>query len=317
MEGVIDHSLRDLLTSIGGIDRCVTEFVRITDQRLPDKVFYRLCPELKNQGVTPNGVPVYVQLLGGKPGPMAENAAVAARLGALGIDINFGCPAKTVNKNDGGSILLREPHRVHDIAHAVRTAVPTPIPVTAKIRLGFDDDQLFHEICEAVIDAGINELTIHARTRRDGYKPPAYWQHIAPIKRQNEIPVIANGEVWTVADHHRCLEQSACHDVMLGRGMLACPDLARQIKQHHQGQEISPLKWHDILELLEDLLQKNLQLYPEKYAGNRIKQWLVYLKFHYLPANFLFEAIKRLHRPEQILNAIQVQRVSCKTTQAA
>ena len=116
MEGVVDHTMRELLTRIGGISRCVIEFVRVTTHTLPKKVFYRFCPELHTNGCTTNGTPVYIQLLGGNAELMASSALVAANLGAPGIDINFGCPAKTVNRNDGGSVILKEPNRVFDIA---------------------------------------------------------------------------------------------------------------------------------------------------------------------------------------------------------
>ena len=120
MEGVVDYTMRDMLTRLGGFDRCVTEFVRITEQKLPARVFYRYCPELHTGGKTPAGTPVYVQLLGGDPDYMALNARTAERVGAPGIDLNFGCPSKTVNRNDGGSTLLREPQRVHNIVRSVR-----------------------------------------------------------------------------------------------------------------------------------------------------------------------------------------------------
>jgi tRNA-dihydrouridine synthase C len=101
MEGVIDHLMRHMLTTMGGIDLCMTEFVRIVDQKLPDRVYYRLCPELLNSDgcKTPSGVPVRIQLLGQDPNWLAENAVVATSLGSPGIDLNFGCPAKLVNKN--------------------------------------------------------------------------------------------------------------------------------------------------------------------------------------------------------------------------
>ena len=90
MEGVINASMREFLTAMGGYARCVTEFVRISDVVLPERVFYRLCPELKHGGVTPSGVPVFVQLLGSNPGAIADNAGRAESLGALGVDLNFG-----------------------------------------------------------------------------------------------------------------------------------------------------------------------------------------------------------------------------------
>ena len=109
MQGVVDHSMREMLTRIGGFDRCVTEFVRVTNSRFPEKVFFRYCPELKQAGKTLAGTPVYIQFLGGDPKWLAENAAKAARLGALGVDLNFGCPA------------IGDPHKLGDTA--IKTTV--------------------------------------------------------------------------------------------------------------------------------------------------------------------------------------------------
>jgi tRNA-dihydrouridine synthase C len=306
MEGVINHIMRELLTQRGGIDRCVTEFVRITDHRLPPRVFYRLCPELQSGGATRNGTPVYVQLLGSKPEAMALNALRASQLGAPGIDLNFGCPAKTVNRSDGGSILLREPDRVHHIVKAVRDATPDNIPVTAKIRLGYDDASQFETVCAGIFTAGADELIIHARTKADGYRPPAYWQHIAGVIKESPIPIIANGEIWSVDDYQQCQQQSLCEDVMLGRGMLACPNLAEQIKANLKtGQQLLPaMSWSNIMELLQQQLAHSIASYPAKYAGNPVKQWLGYLRRHYAEAEQLLERIKRLKQPEELTLAL-------------
>ncbi len=229
MEGVIDHVMRELLTSLGGIDRCVTEFVRVTDRLLPPRVFRRLCPELDSGGTTASGVPVYLQLLGGQAAVLADNAARAAELGAPGVDLNFGCPAKTVNRSDGGAILLREPQRVHAIVAAVRAAVPKHIPVTVKTRLGYEDRALFLDIVAGIEAAGATELTIHARTKRHGYRPPAYWDAIAEARELLTLPIIANGEIWSIDDALRCRAVTGCDDLMLGRGVLCRPDLPRLI----------------------------------------------------------------------------------------
>ena len=115
MDGLTDDIMRHLLTRVGGIDVCVTEFVRITDTLLPKKVFYRASPELLNDGKTLSGVPVRLQLLGSDPICLAENAALAASLGAPAIDLNFGCPAKTVNRSNGGAVLLTDPENLYSI----------------------------------------------------------------------------------------------------------------------------------------------------------------------------------------------------------
>lgn len=300
MEGVIDHTMRELLTALGGLDRCVTEFIRIGDLLLPERVFYRYCPELQHGGQTRTGVPVYVQLLGSIAAPMAENAARAAELGAAGIDLNFGCPAKTVNRSEGGSILLREPERVHAIVAAVRRAVPKDTPVSVKIRLGYQDRSLLQDNVLAIAAAHADELVIHARTKRDGYRPPAYWEEIGRAREWVSLPIIANGEVWSPGDARRCRASSACQDLMLGRGMLCRPDLARLIQAEDRGQDLPALLWPEVLALVWRLFELNLVNYPARYAGNPIKQWLAYLRNFYPAAGLLFERIKRLRAVSEI-----------------
>lgn len=305
MEGVIDHTMRNLLTGLGGLERCVTEFVRVSDALLPPRVFYRYCPELQCGGYTAAGVPVYLQLLGSVPTLMAENAARAAELGAPGIDLNFGCPSKTVNRTEGGSALLRQPERIYGIVDAVRRAVPRRIPVTVKIRLGYEDSSLLRDNVEAIAAAGPSELAVHARTRRDGYRPPAHWEQLASVKQWIAIPVIANGEIWSVEDAGRCREASACDDLMLGRGILSRPDLACLIRAHDQNRVVPSLCWPQVQALVLQLFEANLAVYPARYAGNPVKQWLAYLRRYYWEAAQLFESIKRMRGPDEIRSALQ------------
>jgi tRNA-dihydrouridine synthase C len=303
MEGVVEHHVRDILTRIGGLDGCVTEFIRVTDQKLPYRVFYKYAQELETESRTPNGTLVKIQLLGSKPEPMAVNALELVKYGAKAIDLNFGCPAKTVNSHEGGACLLRKPEQVHAIVKAVRDAVPKEIPVSAKIRLGYEDRSRYLDNAHAVEAAGANELTVHARSKADGYKPPAYWHYIADIKAQLKIPVIANGEIWTLDDYLRCREESQCDDVMLGRGLLARPDLAKQIKAHLDGGQYQPLSWRSICEILFSYYTTTTPLYDDRNCGNRIKQWLMYLSRQYPQAGVFFEEVKRKNLPEEIETA--------------
>ncbi|KAA1192457.1 tRNA dihydrouridine(16) synthase DusC [Pseudohalioglobus sediminis] len=300
MEGVVDHTMRELITSLGELDRCVTEFVRVSERLLPPRVFYRLCPELHNNGRTASGVPVYLQLLGGQPNVVAENAARAAELGAPGIDLNFGCPAKTVNKSDGGSIILRQPERVATITAAVRRAVPEAVPVTVKTRLGYEHHEQFLDIIRGIADAGATEITVHARTKRHGYRPPAYWEEIARAREVVSLPLIANGEIWSAEDALRCREVSGCDDLMLGRGALCRPDLPRLVRASAAGASMPALAWPEVLELLMRYFRLTLMHYDAGYAGNPIKQWLVYLRTYYPQAALLFESIKRLRDADEI-----------------
>jgi tRNA-dihydrouridine synthase C len=306
MEGVVEHHVRDLLTRIGGLDSCVTEFIRVTDQKLPLRVFQRYAPELEQGCKTPAGIPVKIQLLGSKPEPMAINAQELVRYGATAIDLNFGCPAKTVNSHEGGACLLRQPDRVYQIIKAVRDALPAHIPVSAKIRLGYEDRSSYLDNAQAVEAAGASELVVHARSKADGYKPPAYWHYIADIKARLKIPVVANGEIWSVDDYLRCREESGCEDVMLGRGLLACPDLARQIKAHLQGEAYQPMSWKQVCQMLLDYYRLTLPLYAEHNCGNRVKQWLMYLRLHYAQAGEVFEQIKRLTSPTELDSALSL-----------
>jgi tRNA-dihydrouridine synthase C len=230
MEGLLDHPLREVLTAVGGVDRCVSEFIRVTGTLLPERVFTRIVPELLHGGRTRSGVPVRPQLLGSDPACMAENAAALAALGPDGIDLNFGCPAKTVNRHGGGSALLVDPELLARIVGAVRRAVPAALPVSAKMRLGYEDASRAVECAQALAAGGASELVVHARTRADGYRPPAHWEHIPAIRAAVRVPVVANGEIWTIADAERCRRVSGCDALMLGRGMVVDPGLALAIR---------------------------------------------------------------------------------------
>ena len=303
MEGVVDHTMRDMLTTFGGIDRCVTEFVRVTTALLPPRTFLRLCPELQTGSRTPSGTPVYVQLLGSHPEYMALNARRAVDMGAIGIDLNFGCPAKTVNNSDGGAALLRTPERIYNVVSAVRQAVPNGTPVTAKMRLGYSDKSLALENALACRDGGAEELVVHARTKTDGYKPPAYWEDLAPLREALDIPLIANGEVWTPEQFHRCREVSGCEDVMIGRGMGACPGLAAQIMSNSD-----QTTWQQIVPLLIRFQQYTVDTYEPRYATNRIKQWLNYLLCNYTEAQILFEQVRKMRDGAALLEELKQQR---------
>ena len=305
MEGVVDHLMRDMLTQVGGFDLCVTEFLRIVDQLMPKRVFYRLCPELHHQGFTPNGVPVKIQLLGQHADWLAENAFRAAELGSHGIDLNFGCPAKTVNKSKGGAVLLREPETIYKIVRAVRLAVPKEQTVSAKMRLGFDDTSLAIANAQAIADAGADSLVIHARTKVDGYKPPAYWDWIAKIKQHVDIPIVANGEIWNEKDARSCQQQSQCENIMLGRGVLAMPNLAQVIKSTELY-----MPWEQVKNLLVQYSGYELFGDKGKYYPNRVKQWLGYLSRQYPEAKALFIRIRALKNADDILQEISLENQS-------
>lgn len=296
MEGLLDFALRDVLTRVGGIDRCVSEFIRVTDTLLPARAFQRVMPELRHGSRTPAGVPVRAQLLGSDPACLADNAARLAELAAAGIDLNFGCPAKVVNRHGGGAALLQEPELVHRIVREVRRAVPAHIPVSAKMRLGFHDDALAEDCARAIEAGGADELVVHARTKVHGYKPPAYWDRIADIRATVSLPVVANGEIWTVADARRCQEASGCTDIMLGRGIVADPGLALAILIDQglpTGRNAEP-DWPSLQPLLGYFWQLILANVEPRARTGRMKQWLNYMRRRHPEAQDAYMQIRTL-----------------------
>lgn len=304
MEGLLDFSLRDILTRSGGLDRCVSEFIRITDTLLPERVFTRIVPELLSGGCTPAGVPVRAQLLGSDPACVAENAARLATLGPAGIDLNFGCPAKVVNRHGGGASLLDDPQRLAAITAAVRRVVPRSMSVSAKMRLGVRDGSRAVECAQALAEGGACELVVHARTRLDGYRPPAHWEQIAAVREAVDVPVIANGEIWTVDDARRCRAESGCESLMLGRGMVANPGLALEIVAADRRSSVpgSALPWSAVRTLLDGYWQVIAGHVEERHRPGRLKQWL-----HLL----------RRHHPEAQSAYLEVRTINCATRVAA
>lgn len=300
MEGVVDFVMREMLARVGGIDRFVTEFVRVTDQLLPDSTFLKYCPELHTGGKASNGTPVFVQLLGGKPEWLALNAVAAVQLGAPGIDLNFGCPAKTVNRHDGGAALLKIPSRVYDCVRAVREAVPAEIPVTAKVRLGFEHKDFHLDIAGHAAAAGAAHLTVHARTKLEGYIPPAHWDYIRRMREHVDIPVVANGEIWTVEDFEKCRSVTGCSAFALGRGLVSRPSLPLEIRG-----EAPLLPWEKMREILIEFGKMSALVRHESFAVSRLKQWTKLVCRTYPEGTALFDKIKIMSTLVPMLFALE------------
>ncbi|PLL99521.1 tRNA dihydrouridine(16) synthase DusC [Klebsiella michiganensis] len=300
MEGVLDSLVRELLTEVNDYDLCITEFLRVVDQLLPVKSFYRLCPELHNNSLTPSGTRVRVQLLGQYPQWLAENAARAVELGSWGVDLNCGCPSKLVNGSGGGATLLKDPELIYRGAKAMREAVPVHLPVTVKVRLGWDSGERRFEIADAVQQAGASELVVHGRTKEDGYKAERIdWQAIGEIRQRLTIPVVANGEIWDWQSAQDCLAATGCDAVMIGRGALNVPNLSRVIKYNEPR-----MAWPQVVELLQKYTRLEKQGDTGLYHVARIKQWLSYLRKEYLEAADLFSAVRTLQDSTSIARTI-------------
>lgn len=294
LEGLADPLMRNVLTAIGGYDWGICEFIRVTESVLPNRTFLRTCPELLNGSRSESGTPMRVQLLGSDPHFMAANARRVVKHGPAGVDINFGCPAPQVFRHRGGSALLGEPQLLHDIVSAVRSQVPADIPFTAKMRLGIEDDSLAVDCAQAIEAGGVDELIIHGRTKVDGYRPPAKWAQIDRVRAAVGIPIIANGEVWTVADFRQCQLESGCPDIMLGRGALADPLLPRKIRGEATG------GWAELIPAVATYWHGVRQRVLPEHAGGRIKQWLMLLRRHYPEAEALYQRLRPIKAAEDI-----------------
>jgi tRNA-dihydrouridine synthase C len=262
------------------------------------KVFGREAPELNNGAVTDSGTPVGVQLLGGDPERLALSALEAVAAGARIIDLNFGCPAPTVNRHDGGATLLKYPERIEAIVQEVRSALPKHVPLSAKLRLGWDDQRAIYENAERAARGGASWITIHGRTKMQGYTPPAYWLPIGEVRRAVGVPVVANGEIWSLEDLKRCEEETGCEHFMLGRGALASPRLVAQCAEYLK---LSPINSYLSAEreacvwfsMMRDLLRESRSVAEsDRRSLSRVKQWLNYA--HKRGAIEWFDQVKRV-----------------------
>jgi tRNA-dihydrouridine synthase C len=298
MEGVTDAPMRAVLSAAGGFTHCVSEFVRVSHSVLRAGVFRKRVPEVVNGAVTPTGLPVQVQLLGGDPDRMAESAVNAITAGATAIDLNFGCPAPTVNRHDGGASLLKDPPRVRAVVAAVRQAVPAHIPVSAKLRLGWDRTDTIFETSALAAEGGASWITIHARTRMQGYAPPVKWELIGQVRERLGLPVVANGDIGSVADLRRCRDVTGCVHFMLGRGAVADPGLAGRVAAELglAGEpNPHPPRW--------PVLLRKLPIHDPCGGGvKRLKQWLRLAAAYGTFAHF--DAIKRATTAAELLAVV-------------
>ena len=227
LAGVSDKIFRRLVRRWCPDALLFTEMVNATSLELG----HGLC---KVEDLAQEAGPIGVQLFDHRPQAMADAARRAEDAGAFLIDINMGCPVKKIAKKGGGSGLIREPDLAARIVEAVSHAVQ--IPVTVKTRLGWcGSDAEPVAWCQQLQDAGAQLLTLHGRTREQGFKGQADWQAIAEVKAALSIPVIANGDINTPADAQRCLAITGADGVMVGRGSMGAPWLVGQIDSALRG----------------------------------------------------------------------------------
>ncbi|MCW8355224.1 tRNA-dihydrouridine synthase family protein [Marinomonas pontica] len=304
MEGVMDHTMRALLSKIGGMNYLVSEFIRVTQYPIPSSTFKRQVPENQNNAHTTYHHPVHTQLLGSNAELMAQSALNAIEAGATHIDVNFGCPAKRVNGHGGGSVLLQTPNILHEIMSAIKNTLPNHIPLSAKIRLGYEDEALLFDNVAAIESAGTGTLTIHGRTKKDGYKPPARWEKIGEIQDKTTMVVVANGDITDFDSLTRCQSVSGCKHFMIGRGALNNPFVFQDIRAKLDNQENS-LKQASLVELFTDYNIELQKHYDEVATLGRLKQWCGHLRFGFEEIKENLQTLRRCNSTQELTTVFE------------
>ncbi len=268
MEGVGDRCFRKAMASIGGFDEAVRDFLRVPKNAHVQS----LAREYEPNEIAP--IPLAAQIMGSDAELMAAMAQELHRLGAPRIDINCGCPSNTVTGRGAGSSLLKDPSYIYEVARAVVAAVS--IPVTIKMRSGYDDISLFKENVLAAQESGVNYITLHPRTKVDGYGPPARWDLIAEAKSILKIPLVGNGDILNVQDALSMLKMTGCDALMIGRGSIINPFIFHQIRSHFAGVPYCP-SWNDLMHYFEVYLAEVPKEMHMRVKVNKLKQLMSFL----------------------------------------
>ena len=235
MAAVTDLPFRTVIEEIG-IGITITEF--LSAHALTEgakKAVDKMTPSL-------DGRRFGVQIFGREPELLARAAKMAIDIGASLVDINMGCPAKRVVAGACGSALMKEPALARDLVRAVREAVPAEKPVTVKHRAGWDERHLnAPEFACAMVEAGAAMITVHGRTRTQGFSGKSDRGIIKRVRDAvpRHVPVVGNGDVLTVDDYFRMREETGCDAVMIGRGALGNPWLFAGIRQRLRGERVT------------------------------------------------------------------------------
>jgi tRNA-dihydrouridine synthase B len=221
LSGVTDMVFRRLVRRYAPESMMYTEMVNATGLH-----YVKQLPKIME--VDPKERPISIQLFDCRPDFLAEAAIKAVSEGADTVDINMGCPVNKITKNGGGSSLLRQPEVAESIVREVVRAVD--VPVTVKTRIGWNDREItILDFARRMEDAGAKMITVHGRTRAQGYNGNARWEWIARVKQVLSIPVIGNGDIFSVAAAVKCLEETGADGVMCSRGTLGYPFLVGEV----------------------------------------------------------------------------------------
>lgn len=310
MAGISDRAFREVCTSFGAA-YAVSEMVSSKG------ISYKSKKSAELMVLSAQERPCGVQIFGDQPHIMAQAAEFAMQFSPDIIDINMGCPAPKICNNGSGSALMKQPKLCGEIVREVVKTVP--VPVTVKIRKGWDDNCVnapeIAKICEA---SGASALTVHGRTREQYYAPPVDYEIIAQVKQSVQIPVIANGDVRCAEDAKRVLERTGCDLVMIGRGALGNPWIFEQINNYlEKGQALSPPDLDTRLRIMVAHIEK-MCLYKGEHMGmlQSRKHIAYYLKGMKHAAEFRKRSgeVKTLQDLYMLVQEVKEQQMKCSVS---
>jgi nifR3 family TIM-barrel protein len=298
LAGITDVHFRSIIRSLGGCGLTYSELVSSEGM-------------IRNQPNTlammppgPDERPYAIQIYGSKPESMAAAGRIAQETGADLVDINVGCPARKVVRNLGGSYLLKDPPLLRRIIRAVRREVT--VPLTIKIRSGFSESTInYPDIGHMAEDCGVDAITLHPRTRSQGFSGKADWSHIRYLKDALSIPVIGNGDIVRAEDAVAMFESTGCDAVMIGRGIMRNPWLIQQIHDLMTTGTCRPTHVADALRLCLEMVRTTFREQPDKKILGEMKKFCSWLVHDFPGAAQHRQTLYTCKEPEELIDHLQ------------
>jgi len=269
MQDVTDLAFMQVIAHYGAPDYFFTEFFRVHSQSRPEKHILRSIDE------NDTGRPIFAQLIGEDIPQLVRTVRELRTHAIAGIDLNLGCPAPKVYKKNVGGGLLRDPQRIDELLAALRDACASNCPFTVKMRIGFEDTAHFETILDSVARHGVDLLSVHGRTVREGYRSEVHYDFIARAAARVPCPVLANGNITSAAKAVSVLAETGCAGVMIGRHAIRNPWIFAQCRDTFAGRKPEPVVLAQVRDYIERLYEATHSAdFPERAHVNKMKKYL-------------------------------------------